>query len=76
MTPVKKNNGNIKIAVVANDVEHIKKSVDRIEKRFDNLDSQYVEKSEFEPVKKVVYGVVALILTAVIGALVGLVILR
>lgn len=40
------------------------------------LDEKFVTKTEFSPVKTVVYGLVGLILVAVVGALIGLVILR
>ena len=39
------------------------------------LDKDYVTSQEFEPIKKIVYGVVSLILFSVIGALVALVII-
>ena len=35
----------------------------------------YVQKIEFEPVKKIVYGSVTLVLTAVVGAVIALVII-
>jgi hypothetical protein len=37
------------------------------------LESEYVTQDEFEPVKKIVYGMVGVILLAVIGALITLV---
>ena len=37
---------------------------------------RYVSKVEFEPVQKIVYGMVGIILVAVIGALVALVVMR
>lgn len=39
-----------------------------------SYEKNYVTKNEFEPVKKMVFGVAALVLTAVVGAVVGLVI--
>ena len=38
------------------------------------MKTDYVERKEFEPVRNIVYGAVALILTAVIGALIALVV--
>lgn len=38
--------------------------------------SDLISRTEFDPVKQVVYGVVALILTAVVGALIALVVNR
>ena len=35
---------------------------------------KYVEKDEFEPIKKIVYGIVSVALLAVLGALVNLVV--
>ena len=40
------------------------------------LDEDFVTAEEFAPVKKVVYGLVGLILTAVMGGIVGLVIVK
>ena len=71
--PTRKNNGKVELAVMANDVRRIKTDVIEIKQR---LDSKYVTKEEFDPVKKLVYGIVALILTAVVGALLGMVILK
>ncbi len=47
--------------------------LDHIDRR---LDEDFVTSEEFAPVKKVVYGLVGLILTAVAGGLVGLVVLK
>lgn len=69
----KKINGSVELAVMANDVKHIREEVSEIKEK---LEGRYVTKTEFEPVKKVVYGIVALILVAVVGALVGLVVLK
>lgn len=69
----KKTDTDTKLAVIANDVGYIKAEVQNIQRQ---LEVQYVTRAEFEPVKKVVYGLVALVLTAVIGALVGLVVIK
>ena len=42
----------------------------------DKVDSRFVTHDEFEPIKKVVYGLVGLILVSVVGALVALVIIQ
>lgn len=65
----------VKLAVMANDIEHIKLDLDEIKKLFKDLKKNYVTRAEFEPVKKLVYGLVALILIAVAGAVIGLVVL-
>lgn len=69
-----KNNLNeiiTKMAVMANDIEYIKKSLTKIDTK---LEGEYVTKTEFDPVKRIVYGLVAIVLTAVVGALVALVV--
>jgi plastocyanin domain-containing protein len=69
----KKDNIDTKIAVIANDVIYIKEEVRNIKH---TLEGEYVTQDQFDPVKKIVYGLVTLILTAVVGALIGLVVLR
>lgn len=59
------------IALLQKDVGYIKESVQRIE---GTLEGNYVTRIEFEPIKKVVYGLVALILVAVVGAVIALVV--
>jgi Flp pilus assembly protein TadD len=61
------------IAVIATKVESIENKVDEIGIK---LEGHYVTKEEFDPVKKIIYGVVGLILTSVVGALLALVVLR
>ena len=63
----------ITIAVIANDIVHIKTDMADIKLSIDRMCGTYLTKIEFEPVKKVVYGLVALILIAVIGALLAFV---
>jgi hypothetical protein len=66
------NNGlEVKIAVIQNDVDYLKGRVDEIS---DKLDDKFVTQTEFDPIRKLVYGIVALILTAVVGALLSFVI--
>ncbi len=59
------------IALMAQDIGYIKRSVDDLTVK---VDHNYVTKEEFKPVKQLVYGLVALILTAVVGAIMALVI--
>jgi hypothetical protein len=61
------------IAVLKNDIKYLTDKVDEISSK---LDYKYVTQDEFDPIKKIVYGLVALILTAVIGAVVSLVLNR
>jgi hypothetical protein len=67
------NGANVVLAVIQNDITYIKQEVDDIKKLVEN---KYVTKDEFDPIKKVVYGMVGLILVAVVGAVLALVISR
>ncbi|QNN23538.1 hypothetical protein HED60_15055 [Planctomycetales bacterium ZRK34] len=48
----------------------MQEAIDRIAER---MDEQYVTKAEFRPVRGVVYGLVALVMTATVGALLDLI---
>lgn len=65
------NRDDIKLAVIQNDLTYMKDKLNSIESK---VTSGYVSKEEFEPIKRIVYGVVSLILIAVVGALVALVV--
>jgi hypothetical protein len=65
------NRDDIKLAVIQNDLTYIKEKMNAIDLK---VSSGYVSKEEFEPVRKIVYGLVSIILIAVIGALVALVV--
>jgi hypothetical protein len=60
-----------KLAVIQTDLTYIKEKLNAVDNK---VSSHYVSKEEFEPIKKIVYGLVSLILIAVVGALVALVI--
>lgn len=62
---------DVKLAVIQNDLTYIKEKLNAVDTK---VSQNYVSKDEFEPVRKIVYGLVALILIAVVGALVALVI--
>ena len=62
---------NSDIAVIKNEIKHIRDGIDEIK---DELKTKYVTKEEFNPVKKIVYGAVAFILVGVMGGLLALVI--
>ena len=68
----------VKLAVMSEKVTNIEGSLVEIKKSIDELvrkiDDTYVTKNEFGPVKSVVYGLVTLILTSVVGAVIYLVI--
>lgn len=60
-----------KLAVIATDLTYIKEKLNAVDQK---VSTHYVSKEEFEPIKKIVYGLVSLILIAVVGALVALVV--
>ena len=59
-----------------NSDEHaeILKSINTLSDKFDRLPEIFVTNSRFAPVEKVVYGIVSLIVIAVIGAIIKLVV--
>lgn len=60
-----------KLAIIQTDLTYIKEKLNAVDTK---VSTHYVSKEEFEPIKKIVYGVVSLILVAVVGALVALVV--
>lgn len=58
------------IAVIANDICYIKNDIKEIKGK---LEQDYVTQEEFKPIRNIVYGMVGLILTGVVGAMVALV---
>ncbi len=60
-----------KLAIMQTDLTYIKEKLNAVDTK---VSSNYVSKEEFEPIRKIVYGVVSLILIAVVGALVALVV--
>lgn len=63
-------NENTTLALIKQDISYVKEDVRDIKS---TLSSGYVTYKEFEPVRKVVYGLVTLILLGVGGAILGLV---
>jgi len=61
----------VKVSVMSNDILYIKSGIDRLEKL---ITENYVLRSEFDPIRKIVYGTTGLILTSVIIALIALVV--
>lgn len=61
------------LAIIGKDIEYIKISMTEIKNQ---LEADYVRKGEFDPVKKIVYGLVALLLTGVVSAMLVLVFRR
>lgn len=60
-------------AVILNKMTNVERRVESIEKK---IDEDYVTQDQFAPVRTIVFGLVGLILTAVVGGLVGLVIIK
>ncbi len=65
------NKDDVALAVMQNDLTYIKEKLNAVDQK---VSTHYVSKEEFEPIKKIVYGLVSLILIAVVGALVALVV--
>ncbi len=66
----KESTDKLNWAVLQKDVEFIKINVSEMK---DKMEKDYVTQDEFKPVKNIVYGLVGLILTSVVGALIALV---
>ena len=62
----------VELAVMANKIDHIESNVRDIKEA---LQEKYVTQDQFEPIKRIVYGMVAIVLTGVIGAIIGLVLI-
>jgi len=61
--------------VLETHLEYIRGDIEDIKKSLADLGSHYVTREEFKPVKAVVYGLVGLLLTGVMTAILGLVII-
>lgn len=60
-----------KLAIFQRDLTYIKEKLDDVDQK---VSTHYVSKDEFEPIKKIVYGLVSLILVGVVGALLAIVV--
>jgi hypothetical protein len=65
------NKINVDIAVILNKVGYIEKEVVDIKSK---LDKEYVTQDQFQPIQRVVYGMIGTILLGVLGAFLALVI--
>lgn len=65
------NNLEARIEVAIEQIRQLRQDVTDIKNK---LYADYVTKDEFDPIKKLVYGVVAIVLTGVMGALLALVV--
>ena len=63
----------VQIAVIANNISHMAQDIVEIKAIFVNMKNFYVTLDEFKPVRMIVYGMVGVVLLAVLGALVALV---
>lgn len=66
-----RDTSDTKIALIQQDISYMKDKLDNVDLK---ISTHYVSREEFEPIKKIVYGMVGLILVAVVGALVSLVV--
>ena len=62
---------SVNIAVILNKLDTMEKEVSKINSK---LESDFVTQDQFEPVKKIVYGLVSVVLLGVVGAVIALVI--
>ena len=58
------------VLTMGKDIEYMKSEISEVKQL---VTTQYVQKSDYEPVKRIVYGLVSIILTAVVVAIVALV---
>lgn len=80
------NSLNVDVGIIKSQMNDMKRQNDRIEKKIDGMTyasqndldefkrevkETYVTKESFDPVKRLVYGTVGLILIAVVGAVIG-----
>jgi hypothetical protein len=61
------------IAIIATTIQNIDRDVQEIKRK---LDANYVTKAEFQPVKNLVYGLVALFGAAVVAAILKLILIQ
>lgn len=67
----KESTDKVKLAVIQKDLEYIKANVDDIKHK---MEQDYVTQEEFKPIRNIVYGMVSIVLTGVVGALLALII--
>lgn len=61
----------VKLAIMDTKLDNVIEKLNSVD---DKVSQHYVSKEEFDPIKKIVYGLVSLILIAVVGALLALVV--
>ena len=60
---------------IKSDVTHIKETLHRIEKFMERAEKKFVTMNRFNPVEKIVYGMVGVILITVVGSILSKVVL-
>lgn len=63
----------VALALIRQSVDYIKDDVRDIKKK---MDDNFVTRGEFDPIKRIVYGLVTLILIAVVGAMIAQVVIQ
>ena len=66
-------NDKITLAVLSTKLDYVISKVTDIETKQNNT---FITRIEFDPINKIVYGVVALILTTVVGAVLALIVMK
>lgn len=64
-------NDSDNIKVIGNDISYIKRDVADIKHK---LEHEYVSQDQFDPIKRIVYGLVSIVLTGFVVAVVALVV--
>ena len=62
----------VQVTQMSTTLSNVEKDISELKK---DLREQYVTRTEFEPVQRLVYGLVGLVLVAVVSALIGLVVI-
>jgi len=65
-----KDDSKTNIAVMANDILYIRKSIDKI---YEKLENEYVTRNEFRPVKLIAYGLIGVLGSGIVGMIIVMV---
>lgn len=60
---------DVQIAVLTNQIEHIRSDINEIKQMLITQSAQFVTKGEFQPIKMIVFGMVGTILLSFLGGL-------
>lgn len=68
------------VAVVVSTVQRMEADIRKIDSKLDSIDAdhakEFVSRAEFLPVQKLVYGLVGTVMLSVVGAVLGLVLVK